>query len=141
MEISCLNKFCQKSIAQKSTWALDESATYVVSGGLGGIGQIILEWLARKGAKNIIVPSRSGASSMSALNIILHLRKQGIRVECPSCDVSSSDDVASMLDAYANDMPPIKGCINASMVLQVRKATHPSHFSCSQGLRMPFSKT
>jgi NAD(P)-dependent dehydrogenase (short-subunit alcohol dehydrogenase family) len=123
MRISYFNVSRQKSITQKSAWTLDESATYVVAGGLGGIGQIILEWLANKGAKNIIAPSRSGASSMSALNIILRLRKQGIRVECPLCDVSSSNELASMLDTYANDMPPIKGCINASMVLQVKKAT------------------
>lgn len=44
--------------------------------------------------------------------------KQGVRVATPRCDVSSESSLKSVLDECAKTMPPIRGCINAAMVLQ-----------------------
>ncbi|CAH0020350.1 unnamed protein product [Clonostachys rhizophaga] len=108
----------QKYIVKKSNWTFDKRATYLVSGGLGGIGRAILQWLACKGARYIIAPSRSGASSPDAREVIRYLRARGIHVERPQCDVSSLHLLDSVLKSLAKRMPPIKGCINATMVLQ-----------------------
>ena len=78
------------------------------------------QWMASKGAKSLILPSRSGASSISASSAVSELRERGVRVITPKCDVSSPSSLFSMLeDCVRSGVPPIKGCINAAMVLQV----------------------
>lgn len=71
-----------------------------------------------RGAKNLIVPSRSGASSKAAREVIDELTARGVNAIAPKCDVSSETSLASMLEECAKTMPPIKGCINAATVLQ-----------------------
>ncbi|ETS75720.1 hypothetical protein PFICI_12664 [Pestalotiopsis fici W106-1] len=96
----------------------DPVASYIVAGGFGGIGRAILTWMVGRGAKNLIVPSRSGASTQAALAIIGELAGRGVRMMAPRCDAASSNDLTALLHNCTTDMPPIKGCINAAMVLQ-----------------------
>ncbi|KAI1176830.1 hypothetical protein F4777DRAFT_233829 [Nemania sp. FL0916] len=106
-----------KFLLRKSTWKFETNATYVVAGGLGGLGRTIIRWMAERGAKNLIIPSRSGISSAAAANVIAELSIKGVRVITPCCDVSSAPELEKLLKDHAG-MPPIKGCINATMVLQ-----------------------
>lgn len=46
------------------------------------------------------------------------LTRMGVNIVAPKCDVSSESSLASVLEDCARTMPPIKGCINAAMVLQ-----------------------
>ncbi|RYO83338.1 hypothetical protein DL766_002690 [Monosporascus sp. MC13-8B] len=109
-----------KLIREQDDWKLDETASYLIPGGLGGIGRAIVKWMADKGAKHMILPSRSGLSpsAKAASEVVLELQNRGVRVATPRCDVSSSSSLSAMLDDCAKTMPPIKGCINAAMVLQ-----------------------
>ncbi|RYP40552.1 hypothetical protein DL768_010620 [Monosporascus sp. mg162] len=108
----------EKFTCQESTWKFDQNASYLISGGFGGLGRTITRWMARKGARNLIIPSRTGPSSQAAEKMITELTTEGIKIAAPQCDSSSSDSLAIVLRDYADTMPPIKGCINASMVLQ-----------------------
>lgn len=109
-----------KFMRLKSTWSFDADASYLFAGGLGGIGRVLLAWMVDRGARNLVVPSRSGASSKAARDLISEVTSKGVRILAPCCDVSSKTQVAQMLDEFqARNMPPIKGCINAAMVLQV----------------------
>ena len=75
--------------------------------------------MAHQGAKNLILLSRSGGErSEAAVNLIGELRELGVCVATPKCDVASTNSLGSAL-AQCSDMPPIKGCIQGTMVLQV----------------------
>ncbi|KAL3473816.1 hypothetical protein BJX99DRAFT_260932 [Aspergillus californicus] len=102
----------------RAKWCFRPDASYLVAGGLGGIGRAILEWMVAKGARHLIVPSRSGASTEQAVGFIAGIISRGVRVVAPTCDVSSATDLAAMLQGCAITMPPVRGCINAAMVLQ-----------------------
>lgn len=78
--------------------------------------------MAERGAKSIIVPSRSGASSQAAIDVVSQLKAKGITIVVTQCDVSSATEVERLLREFA-DMPPIKGCMNLAMVLQVSHCT------------------
>lgn len=100
---------------------MDQNASYVIAGGLGGLGRSIVRWMVDKGARNLILLSRSGASSSSAAaEFVSALRSQGINVAAPRCDVTSSKEVSTVLEDCGSTMPPVKGCINAANDLQVR---------------------
>ncbi|KAK0610048.1 KR domain-containing protein [Bombardia bombarda] len=107
-------------IRKKSTWRFDPQGSYVVVGGFGGLGRVILLWMVDKGAKYLIVPSRSGASSQAALDVISKVQRKGGQVVAPRCNVGSATELAALLQDCSNDieMPPIKGCINSALDLQ-----------------------
>ncbi|KAI0025053.1 hypothetical protein F4780DRAFT_768373 [Xylariomycetidae sp. FL0641] len=109
----------RRRLLHRSDWKLDPDASYVVAGGLGGLGRGIVRWMARKGARHLILLSRSGASSRAAGQLIKELLKQGVNVAAPECDVSSSTMLSEALgECVQRGMPPVRGCINAAMVLQ-----------------------
>ncbi|KAI1260500.1 hypothetical protein F5Y18DRAFT_405602 [Xylariaceae sp. FL1019] len=105
-----------KRCTKLNAWNFNPNASYVVAGGFGGLGRAVLSWMASKGARHLIVPSRSGSSSLAAAEVISQLHH--INIIAPKCDVGDFQAVSAMLKECAEQMPPIKGCINAAMVLQ-----------------------
>ena len=83
------------------------------------MGRSIARWLANRGAKNLILLSRSGAKSDAALKFLEELKRQDITVATPACDVTVASSLQTVLKQCAKDMPPIRGCIQGSMVLIV----------------------
>ncbi|KAI0133842.1 putative polyketide synthase [Xylariales sp. AK1849] len=105
-------------VRERRLWTLDENASYLISGGSGGLGRATLRWMVDRGAKHLIVPSRSGATSKAAAKLVAELMARGVNVVAPKCDVSSETSLATVLAECRRTMPPIKGCINSAMVLQ-----------------------
>lgn len=109
----------------KSDFAFDKDTTYLIAGGLGGIGQTIARWLVRRGAKNLLLLSRSGPDGkVGAMALLREMQEKRIRVECPVCDITDARALQRVLRQHSETMPPIKGCFQASMVLRVGLATH-----------------
>ncbi|KAL8717110.1 MAG: hypothetical protein Q9225_005621 [Loekoesia sp. 1 TL-2023] len=108
----------QKLLIKRRSWTFDENATYLIKGGLGGIGRSILRWMVTRGVKYLLVPSRSGTASAAASEVMRELSVQNIVVSTPKCDVSSKDSLSHMLEESATTLPPIRGCIVATMVLK-----------------------
>ena len=92
----------------------------MIAGGLGGLGRSAARWMASRGARNLILLSRSGVQSRSkaASDLIEELNSIGVQLHCPQCDVTNDGSLRAELDKYARTMPPIKGCIQASMHLR-----------------------
>lgn len=88
--------------------------------------------MASRGARNLILLSRSGVGSEIAVGLIEELKANGVHAEAPKCDVTSADSLSAVLANCAKTMPPIKGCIQGSMVLRV---------GCLQPPRSEFGKT
>jgi NAD(P)-dependent dehydrogenase (short-subunit alcohol dehydrogenase family) len=109
----------QKLLSEQSEMSFKPDASYLVVGGLGGLGRAICRWMTRKGARYLILPSRSGAQTEVASEAMRELREAGVTVEAPVCDAASLEDLSAMLHTFQGTMPPIKGCINAAMVLEV----------------------
>ncbi|TVY80408.1 Highly reducing polyketide synthase azaB [Lachnellula suecica] len=103
---------------RRPSYILNPVATYLIAGGLGGLGRSAAIWMAQRGAKNLILLSRSGPASQSAAKLLTELRNIGVRVEAPKCDVSSRDSLKDVLSTFAKSMPPIEGCVQGTMVLK-----------------------
>jgi NADPH:quinone reductase-like Zn-dependent oxidoreductase/acyl transferase domain-containing protein len=105
----------------KTPWVeFDPNSTYLIAGGLGGLGRNIAQWMVRCGAKHLILLSRSGPRK-EELEFIQKLRSQGVQVDAPPCDISDSSQLKSVLD-QCSYMPPIGGCIQAAVVLEVSRS-------------------
>ena len=113
------NAVPQVVVNTKATCSFDTDATYVIAGGLGGLGRSIARWMASRGARNMILLSRSGAKSKIAKTLIKDLRLAGVNVEAPVCDIAQYDVLKHVIDECLQKMPAIKGCVQSTMVLRV----------------------
>ena len=112
-------------------YSFEQDATYLIAGGLGGLGRAITRWMVSRGARNFILLSRSGAKGKEATDLIEEVKSRGVKIAAPPCDVSIEDEVSTTLEKYRYTMPPVRGCIQASMVLKVG-----FHFRCPTGLNI-----
>ncbi|KAI0190176.1 putative polyketide synthase, partial [Xylaria flabelliformis] len=100
----------------KPTWTFSPHETLLISGGLGGQGRSIAEWMVSRGARNLVLLSRSGPnSSEKARLFVKKLRDQGVDVYCPQCDVADAAALTEVVRHCEASMPPISGCIQAAM--------------------------
>lgn len=104
---------------RKSEAGLRLDASYLIVGGLGGIGRSICHWMAHKGAKNIIVMSRSAGSSKKSHEVVEEMRKLGVKLLPVSCDVSDPLALSRAVEEGGKTMPPVRGVVQAAMVLSV----------------------
>ncbi|KAL1968658.1 hypothetical protein VTN77DRAFT_1484 [Rasamsonia byssochlamydoides] len=95
-----------------------EQHSYVLAGGLGGIGQSTARWMASRGAKHFIFFSRSKATTTAAKQLIEELQQQSCQVMVCVCDVSVESQLVDAIEICKISMPLIKGCIQCAMVLQ-----------------------
>ncbi|KAF7560277.1 hypothetical protein G7046_g3869 [Stylonectria norvegica] len=96
----------------------DSDASYVISGGFGGLGREIISWMVDRGAKNLIVISRRGAVEDSAQALVADLQfREDINILAPACDITDKTALQAVVSSCLAQMPPIRGCIQASSVL------------------------
>ena len=90
--------------------------TYLVTGGLGGIGIVVAEWLADHGAGVIVLNGRRPPDP-AAGDAIEALRQRGADVRVELADVTHPEAVDAMLARMDAEMPPLAGIIHSVGVL------------------------
>lgn len=75
--------------------------------------------MAQRGARYILLLSRSGARSKDNVAFLKELEALGVSVEAPECDVADDTRLRFILERSSRKMPPVKGCIQGTAVLQV----------------------
>ena len=94
-------------------------ASYLIAGGLGGIGRATCRWMASLGATVIIVLSRWGLKSHDAQAMVREMEDVGVKLAIKSCAVDDVKQMDQVLNQCAKELPPIRGVIQAAMVLMV----------------------
>ncbi|PNP38755.1 hypothetical protein TGAMA5MH_09320 [Trichoderma gamsii] len=97
---------------------LSSNSTYVLVGGLGGIGRSIAKMLADKGARHFVFLSRSGNTRPEAQALLDELKEQGVSSTVTAVDVADKAQLEVALNKVKQSSPPIKGMINCAMDLK-----------------------
>jgi len=92
-------------------------ASYLITGGLGGFGLAMAEWMVRSGARHLVLASRRGAATDEARAAVAKLQQLGAAVLTPQADVSRPRDVARLFRKIAKDLPPLRGILHTAMVI------------------------
>ena len=95
---------------------LDGSATYLITGGLGGLGLKTAAYLAGRGAGHVVLTGRSDRSADVKFEIE-KIEKAGAKVHVITGDISQSADVTRII-AEAEKIGPLKGVLHAAGVLE-----------------------
>ncbi len=90
--------------------------TYLVTGGLGGIGCVLADYLADRGAGAIALNGRR-APGAEAEETIRRLRARGVTVQVEIADVTDADAIDEMLARIDETLPPLGGVIHSVGVL------------------------
>ncbi|RAK74691.1 type I polyketide synthase [Aspergillus fijiensis CBS 313.89] len=98
--------------------AMDPDSTYLLAGGLGGIGRSIADMLLSHGARHLAFISRSGDAKGEARRFMDQLQRHGCDARAYACDISDRESLRSTLARCSSEMPPIKGLIQCSMILK-----------------------
>ncbi|QDZ21994.1 polyketide synthase [Chloropicon primus] len=108
-----------------------QRGSYVITGGLGGLGLVTAQLLADMGATSISLLSRSGIIQRTDqnLNAILDKVREKANVEVIACDVSKEDHVRNL---YTKQNHPCVGIIHAAGVLRDGLAANLNHTQVQQ---------
>ncbi|HEY2502020.1 MAG TPA: SDR family NAD(P)-dependent oxidoreductase [Mycobacterium sp.] len=94
----------------------EADATYLITGGLGGIGRAVATWMAEQGARHLVLMGR-GPASKSAQKTLDALRAEGTEVVVARGDVARADQLAAVLQSINASMPPLRGIVHAAGTL------------------------
>ncbi|KAL9010176.1 MAG: hypothetical protein Q9173_004864 [Seirophora scorigena] len=103
--------------AIKRELQLRPEASYLLVGGLGGLGRAIATWMVEHGARHLIFLSRSAGLSDQDDKFFHELHIQGCSVQACRGSVTEIDEVKSVVN---NATAPIAGVMHMSMVLKDR---------------------
>ncbi|KAH9986166.1 KR domain-containing protein [Xylariaceae sp. FL0662B] len=92
--------------------------TYLLVGGLGGLGRALATWMVENGARSLVFLSRSAKEGSATDGFVEELRSQGCQVLLVTGSVTSKATVERAVTNNATAAKPIAGVINLSMVLK-----------------------
>ncbi len=92
-------------------------ATYLVTGGTRGFGLEIAKWLVARGARHLVLLSRSGMTNDETKQAVTVMQSQGVEVLAGAVDVADADQIQSIFQRIRTTMPPLTGIIHGAMVL------------------------
>jgi NAD(P)-dependent dehydrogenase (short-subunit alcohol dehydrogenase family) len=101
------------------------TGTYIIAGGLGGLGKAICQWMSKHAeGVNIVLLSRSNSEERVKMgqDFAAKLQKEGTTLHVVACDVSDESQVKKAVEWCKASLPPIRGMIQGAMVLKVRAA-------------------
>lgn len=118
-----------RPVSQPYTFKPD--ATYLITGGLGGLGLQIARWIAEKGARHLVLIGRRGLPNRAdwdALPIGSQAAVQaaavraietttGAKIETAAVDVGDETALTNLISTFGANRPPLKGIIHAAAAL------------------------
>ncbi len=116
--ISMDDKGIRVRSAEKKSLTVREDGTYLITGGLGGFGIATARWLVEKGARNLVLLGRKGASTEEAKVAVAELQEAGVRVVVASSDVTNESDLRQVFETIETDLPPLRGIVHAVLVIE-----------------------
>ena len=89
--------------------------TYIITGGLGGFGMELTQWLINRGAKNLVLTSRSGVKNGYQARKLHLWREAGVKVEVSNRDVKKEGEARQLIEESMK-LGPVGGLFNLAMV-------------------------
>ena len=87
---------------------IDSTGSYLITGGLGGLGLEVARWLVKQGAKHLVLASRR----LSQIEI------PDVKIETVAIDISKKEDVQALMQKFGVEWPELKGIIHAAGIIE-----------------------
>lgn len=101
---------------QPGIQGIHADGSYLITGGLGGLGLAVAQWLVTHGARHLVLAGRGGASH-AAQEAVASMVRTGAEVRIMQADVSKEEQVVRLLAEIEAGMPRLCGIVHAAGVL------------------------
>lgn len=91
--------------------------SYIITGGLGGFGLELADWLIQRGVKHLVLSSRSGIKTAFQQLAVQRMQSNNIQVVVSTADVATFAGAAKLIET-ADDLAPVGGVFHLAMVLK-----------------------
>jgi malonyl CoA-acyl carrier protein transacylase len=112
-----VNQTTQQADANtKKSVSFREDATYLITGGMGGLGLLVARWMVSKGAKHLVLVGRRSPDE-AARKKLMELEMAGAAVVVEKADVSDVTAITRVLYNIENSKAPLAGIIHSAGML------------------------
>jgi acyl transferase domain-containing protein len=99
------------------TSGLVQDGTYWITGGLGGVGKETALWLARRGARHLVLTSRH-ADEAANRDFLAELSRSSVSYRIFDGDAADRRRMSEISEEIRRSMPPLRGIIHAAGVIR-----------------------
>ncbi|KAK4210859.1 hypothetical protein QBC37DRAFT_27292 [Rhypophila decipiens] len=121
------NTMVQAALPAPPKVQLKSDGTYIIAGGLGDIGRMLVKHLAGHGAGHIVTLSRRSLDDAKRAAWEEEVSKLGARLHVVKCDITDQHSVQELLGYCQRSLPPVRGIFHAGMVLKDRPLVKMTH--------------
>uniref|UniRef100_A0A674EV27 Fatty acid synthase n=1 Tax=Salmo trutta TaxID=8032 RepID=A0A674EV27_SALTR len=93
------------------------SHSYIITGGLGGFGLELAHWLTERGARKLVLTSRSGIRNGYQAKRVREWQGMGVQVLVSTSDVSTQEGAEQLINEACR-LGPVGGVFHLAMVLK-----------------------
>ncbi|XP_050463287.1 fatty acid synthase-like isoform X2 [Cataglyphis hispanica] len=105
-----------KMVAAIPRTYMNPEKSYILIGGLGGFGLELTNWMIDRGARFIILVSRSGIRTGYQAFRVRYWRERGIKIIISTADITTLSGAEHLIDE-SNRLAPVGGIFNLAAVL------------------------
>ncbi len=106
------------SVPRVASCSIDPNYSYLVTGGFGSLGKQVAQRLVDRGARYLILVSRSGATTKEAKEFVQTLEDKGVTVQSLALDISKDDMNKDDISRLITLSVPLRGVVHTAGVLE-----------------------
>jgi len=115
--ISFRNQEVRTFVSNAKQFLIKKDATYLIAGGLSGLGFETAKWLVEQGARYLVLIARSGISNNAVRNTINSMSESGVVLKTVRADISKSEELTDLFCNIQACLPPLKGIFHSAGIL------------------------
>ena len=100
----------------RAGFSLDPKGTYLITGGLRGLGLMTAQWLVERGARHLVLTGRRPPNP-ECEETLRAMKARGIQVRAAQADSSDAGAMKRLLEETRLSMPPLRGVIHSAGLL------------------------
>lgn len=117
----------------RSRPVIHSDASYLITGGFGGLGLLLAKWLVEQGGRHLFLLSRRGLPERASwpsltkdsevaqqVEAIRELEALGAQVTPLAADVSDLAQMSALFARFGTEAPPLRGLLHAAAVIHLQ---------------------
>lgn len=96
----------------------DTAGSFLITGGTGGLGILVAQWLIERGARHLVLVSRRGADTPALRTRLARWQSGGVDVQVVSMDVTDAAALSALCARFGSDWPALHGVFHAAGALR-----------------------